>query len=307
MTKPRDPDPTSRRIMLGEELRYARERAALTQQGLGELLFVSGSYVGQMEAGTRRILPDMAKRLDETLKTGDFFARHCAKANMSKYPERFTEAAEAEALATEIRQFGAMLIPGLLQTADYARAVFLDYQPTASDQVIDELLTSRMTRTRLLDNPTRPLLWVVLDEAVLRRPVGSADVMAHNLRHIASLMRARRIIAQVLPFAAGGHASQHGSLKLMYFDDAPPLVFIEAPMASQLLDDPVAVSRMELSYDLVRASALPAKPSLALIESVAEDYAHEEQPRVQPEFDRLAQVQLQRRKWWRLRRGRHLA
>ncbi|MYW67952.1 helix-turn-helix domain-containing protein [Streptomyces sp. SID8379] len=274
MSGPKDLDPSSRRVMIGEELRHARERADLTQQALGELLFVSGSYVGQMEAGTRRILPDMAVRLDEILKAGGFFVRHCTKANQSKHPEYFAEAAEAEALATGIRQYGAMLIPGLLQTSDYARAVFLDYQPTAPDQAIEELLASRMSRTRLLDHPTKPQLWAVLDEAVLRRPVGSASVMAENLQHIANLVRTRRIIAQVIPFAAGGHASPHGSLKLMYFDDAPPLAFIEAPVTGLLLDDPAAVNRLELSYDLLRASALTPRKSLALISSVAEDYAH---------------------------------
>ncbi|WSN67347.1 helix-turn-helix transcriptional regulator [Streptomyces sp. NBC_01361] len=277
MTGPKDLDPASRRVMVGEELRHARERAGLTQQALGELLFVSGSYVGQMEAGTRRILPDMAERLDEALGTAGFFVRHGVKANRSSHPEYFAEAAEAEALATKIRQYGAMLIPGLLQTPDYARAVFLDYQPTAPDQEIDKLLAARIARARLLDNPTGPQLWAILDEAVLRRPVGGASVMAGNLRHIAHLMHARRIIAQVLPFAAGGHASQHGSLKLMYFDDAPPLAFIEAPVTGLLLDEPTVVARLELSYDLLRASALSPKRSLALIESVAQDYAHEEQ------------------------------
>ncbi|WP_338697808.1 helix-turn-helix transcriptional regulator [Streptomyces sp. Q6] len=277
MTGPKDLDPSSRRVMIGEELRHARERADLTQQALGELLFVSGSYVGQMEAGTRRILPDMAERLDETLATGDFFARHCKKANRSRHPEQFAEAAEAEALATEIRQYGALLIPGLLQTADYAHAVFLDYQPTAPDETIGELLAARMERTRLLDNPTKPLLWAVLDEAALRRSVGGAAVMAHQLHHIAALVRARRVIVQVLPFSAGGHASLHGSLKLMYFDDAPPLSFIEAPTTGRLLDDPATVARNELSYDLVRANSLTPKQSLALIEAVAHDYGHEEQ------------------------------
>ncbi|WP_415949730.1 helix-turn-helix domain-containing protein [Streptomyces sp. KLOTTS4A1] len=277
MGKPRDPDPSSRRILIGEELRHARERAPLTQQALGELLFVSGSYVGQMESGARRILPDMARRIDEALDTGDFFFRHCTKANKSPYPERFAEAAEAEALAIEIRQYGAMLIPGLLQTSDYARSLFLDYQPTASDQAIEDLLTNRLERTRLLDDPTKPLLWAVIDEAALRRPVGGTSAMADQLDHVARLIRSRRVIVQVLPFTAGSHAAQHGPLKLMYFDDAPPLLFVEAPMASRLLDDPAAVARMELSYDLVRAAALTPRQSLALIDSLAEDYAHEPQ------------------------------
>ncbi|WP_432166020.1 helix-turn-helix domain-containing protein [Streptomyces sp. bgisy031] len=262
--------------MVGEELRHARERAGLTQQALGELLFVSGSYVGQMEAGTRRILPDMAERLDEALGTAGFFVRHGVKANESKHPEHFAEAAEAEAIAIEIRQYESLLIPGLLQTPAYARAVFLAYQPTAPEEAIDKLVAARMERTRLLDDPTKPLLWVVLDEAALRREVGGPVVMAEALRHIAALIRRRRVIVQVVSFSVGAHAALDGPLKLMYFRDAPPLSFVEAPSMGQLTDDLATVTRHQLSYDLLRADALTPRQSLALIESVAEDYAHED-------------------------------
>lgn len=268
---------TSPKDLVGDELRHARERAGLTQQALGERLFVSGSYVGQMEAGTRRILPDMALRLDEELDTEGFFVRHCTKAGASKHPEHFAAAAEAEALAVEIRQYESLLIPGLLQTPAYARAVFLGYQPTAPEEVIDDLVAVRMERAHLLDDPTRPLLWVVMDEAALRRVVGGPGVMAEALRHVAALMRKRRVIVQVVPFSAGAHASLHGPLKLMYFTDAPPLSFVEASGTGQLMDDPATVARHQLSYDLLRAEALTPKQSLALISSVAEDYAHEDQ------------------------------
>ncbi|MFI0241588.1 helix-turn-helix domain-containing protein [Streptomyces sp. NPDC016845] len=276
MTGPKDLDPTARRVMIGEELRHARERADLTQQALGERLFVSGSYIGQMEAGTRRILPDMAPRLDETLGMGTFFVRHCVKANASKHPEHFAEAAEAEALAVEIRQYESLLIPGLLQTPAYARAVFLAYRPTAPEEDIGNLVATRMERAHLLDDPAKPLLWAVIDEAALRRPVGGAAVMAEALRHVADLARKRRIIVQVVPFAVGAHASMDGSLKLMYFEDAPPLSFFETSGIGQLTDDPATAARHHLSYDLLRSDALTPKQSLALISSVAEDYAHED-------------------------------
>lgn len=276
MTGPKDLDPASRRVMVGEELRHARERAGLTQQALGELLFVSGSYVGQMEAGTRRILPDMAERLDEALGTAGFFVRHGVKANESKHSEHFAEAAEAEAVAIEIRQYESLLIPGLLQTPAYARAVFLAYQPTAPEEAIDKLVAARMERTHLLDNPTKPLLWEVLDEAVLRREVGGPAVMAEALRHVATLASRRRVIIQVVPFSAGAHASLDGPLKVMYFKDAPPLSFVDASGTGQLMDDPATVARHQLSYDLLRANALTPRQSLALIASVAEDYAHED-------------------------------
>ncbi|MFF1686904.1 helix-turn-helix domain-containing protein [Streptomyces sp. NPDC058254] len=263
--------------MVGEELRHARERTGLTQQALGELLFVSGSYVGQMEAGTRRILPDMAERLDEALGTAGFFVRHGAKANESKHPEHFAEAAEAEAVAAAIREYTTLLIPGLLQTKGYAEAVCRAYQPTAPDEAINALVAPRLERARLLDDPTNPLLWAVLDEAALRRQVGGSAVMAETLHHIADLARKHRIIVQVLPYGAGAHASMGGSLKLMEFDDAPPLAFIEGPGMGWLLDDPATVARHALSFNLLQATALSPNESLALIESVAQDYQHEEE------------------------------
>ncbi|MER7000624.1 helix-turn-helix transcriptional regulator [Streptomyces sp. NPDC000410] len=278
MPGPKDLDPsTSPRALLGAELRHAREQAGLTQEKLGELLFVSGSFIGQLEAGTRRMHKEMAKQIDAILGTNGFFERNCAAANKSKYPDHFAEAAEAEAVATAIREYAPQLIPGLLQTEAYARAVFRAYQPTAPEEVIDELVANRLDRTRLLDDPTKPQLWTVLDEAALRRKVGSPAVMAENLHHIAAMIRAHRIIVQVLPFGAGAHPAMGGALKLMSFDDAPPLVYFEGPGTGQLEDDPATVAHHQLAYDLLAASALSPEESLALIESVAEDYAHEEQ------------------------------
>ncbi|MFE3326739.1 Scr1 family TA system antitoxin-like transcriptional regulator [Streptomyces sp. NPDC059176] len=278
MPGPKDLDPsTSPRALLGAELRHAREKAGLSQRELGEPLFVSASFIGQLEAGTRRMQHDIARRIDETLGTNGFFERNCRAANKSKYPDHFAEAAEAEAFATTIREYAPLLIPGLLQTEAYARAVFRAYQPTAPEAVIDDLVEARLERARLLDDPTRPMLWTVLDEAVLRREVGGEGVMAEALGHIGALARRHRVIVQVLPFAAGAHASLNGALKLMSFTDAPPLAYLEVLRMGQLEDDPATVARYELTYDLVVASALSPPESLALIESVAEDYAHEDQ------------------------------
>ncbi|MFI9171834.1 helix-turn-helix domain-containing protein [Streptomyces lincolnensis] len=279
MAGPKDLDPSSSpRALLGAELRHAREKAGLSQDELGQRLFVSGSFIGQLEAGTRRMLPEYARSLDEVLDTGDFFRRNCGAAARSKYPDHFAEAADAEAIATVIKEYAPLLIPGLLQTSEYARAVFRAYQPTAPEDVINELLSARLERADILGDPTKPLLWAVLDEAVLRRETGGPRVMAEALHHVVALIRRHRVIVQVLPFSAGAHASMTGALTLMGFEDAPPLAFIEGPSMGRLEDDPATVTRHELSYDLLRASALPPRESLALIESVAEDYAHEDQP-----------------------------
>ncbi|MEE1800514.1 helix-turn-helix transcriptional regulator [Streptomyces sp. NPDC101062] len=274
--KPLDPS-SSPRAMLGAELRHQRSEADLSQDELGAALFVSGSFIGQLEAGTRRMQPEYATYFDQTFKTDGFFFRNCEALKKSKYPDHFAEAAEAEAVATMIREYAPLLIPGLLQTGPYATAVFRAYHPTAPEEAIEELLAARMERAALLKDPTKPMVWTVLDEAVLRRPVDSPAMMAQALRHVAAMARRHRILVQVLPFTAGAHAAMNGALKLMGFEDAPPLAYLESLGSGQLLDDPATVARYELTYDLLGATALSPRASLALIESVAEEYAHEEQ------------------------------
>lgn len=270
-------DPSSSpRALLGAELRVARERAGLSQAELGEPLFVSGSFIGQLEAGTRRMHLEFARQMDDILDTNGFFARNCGAAAKSKYPDHFAAAAEAEALAKTIREYAPLIIPGLLQTEAYAREVFRAYQPTAPGSVIDELVENRLARAALLSDPTTPLLWCVLDEAVLRRVGENKAVLAEALRHVAALIRSHRIIVQVLPFSAGPHAAMEGSLKLMSFEDAPPLAYVQGIGMGQLFDDPATVMHHGLAYDLLTASALSPRQSLTMIESVAEDYEHDQ-------------------------------
>ncbi|MFJ8882753.1 Scr1 family TA system antitoxin-like transcriptional regulator [Streptomyces sp. NPDC102402] len=278
MPGPKKLDPSSSpRALLGAELRHRREAAGLSQEDLGAPLFVSGSFIGQLEAGTRRMQLDQAQKLDEVLAADGFFVRNCAALRKSKYPDHFAEAAEAEREAIAIKEYAPLLIPGLLQTEAYARAVFRAYQPTATEDTIDELVAARLARAQLLVDPTTPLVWVVLDEAALRRHTGGRTVMGQVLRHIAALARRHRVIVQVLPFSTGAHMALEGPLKLMSFSDAPPLAYLQGLGTGKLQDDPATVKRYELTYDLVVASALSPEVSLALIESVAEDYTHDDQ------------------------------
>ncbi|MFI6725136.1 helix-turn-helix transcriptional regulator [Streptomyces sp. R-74717] len=278
MPGPKELDPSSSpRALLGAELRHRREGKGLSQEELGLPLFVSGSFIGQLESGTRRMQVDQAQKLDEILKADGFFVRNCAALKKSKYPDHFAEAAEAEAVAKTIKEYAPQLIPGLLQPEAYARAVFRAYQPTAVEDVINDLVAARLERAQLLTDPTTPLVWAVLDEAVLRRQVGGPAVMAEALHHILELARDHRIIVQVLPFHAGAHAALDGGLKLMSFPDAPPLAYVDGIGFGRLHDDPATVARHQLTYELLQADALSQELSLALIESVAEDYAHEDQ------------------------------
>ena len=144
MPSPKKLDPSSSpRALLGAELRHRRDRAGLSQEELGLPLFVSGSFIGQLESGTRRMQLDQAQKFDEILHADGFFVRNCVALKKSKYPDHFAEAAEAEAVARTIKEYAPQLIPGLLQTEPYARAVFRAYQPTAAEDVIDDLVSSR--------------------------------------------------------------------------------------------------------------------------------------------------------------------
>ncbi|SEQ02330.1 helix-turn-helix domain-containing protein [Streptomyces radiopugnans] len=260
----------------GSELRRRREAAGVTQQELGDRVFCSGSYIGQFESAVRKPQLELARRFDEELDTDGYFSRMCEElVNSSPFADYFAEAAEFQTLATTICEFSPTLVPGLLQTEGYARAVVEAGLPFEPEEEIEQRVKTRMGRTRLLRGPTSPKLWVILDEGVLRRPVGGPGVMAEQLRHLEAMGTGRRVLVQILPYSSGAHALLDGSMTLMTFDDAPPVAYTEGPYSGQLLDDPALVARCEASYDHVRAAALPPRESLDLIRTTAEEYERE--------------------------------
>ncbi|GGX25735.1 transcriptional regulator [Streptomyces malachitofuscus] len=255
------------------ELKRRREDAGFTQVELGTRVFVSGGYIGQFEQAIRKPQLDVAQRIDEALQTDGIFERMWRKLIKEQtYTEYFAHAAELERLATEICEYAPAVVPGLLQTREYAQAMFLAGNPLATDEYIEELIKGRLERTRVLKDATRPMYWVVLHETALRVPVGGPAVMAHQLDHIAAMMRQRKVLLQVLPISAGAHPAMGKMMKLMEFEDAPPTVYTEGVFSGSLLDEPALVKRIQASYDHIRAAALSWEASLPLIESAAEDY-----------------------------------
>ncbi|MCX4748275.1 helix-turn-helix transcriptional regulator [Kitasatospora sp. NBC_01287] len=261
----------------GTELKRAREEKGLSQTQLGALIFVSGSYVGQFESATRKPQLDVAERIDKALETDGRFGRMCKElVDSSVFEDPFVVAAELEQQAISICEHAGQLLPGLLQTEAYARAIYLACQPLIPGKELDQLVAARLERAGLLKGPTRPMLWVIIDESAIRRPLGGRVTMAEQLRHVTELAESGSIILQVLPFSAGGHALQEGSLRIMAFADAPPVAYVEAALTGQLIDKPVMVAKSEMLYDLARASALPCEASLALVKAAAEEYACEQ-------------------------------
>ncbi|MGF0171763.1 helix-turn-helix domain-containing protein [Streptomyces sp. Marseille-Q5077] len=257
----------------GAELKRRREDAGLTQVELGARVFVSGGYIGQFEQAIRKPQRDVAQRIDEALQTDGIFERMWRQLiKDQRYADYFAKAAELERLATKICEFAPALVPGLLQTAGYARAVTLAMNRFATDEYIEDKVSGRLERQHILKDATRPVYWAVLHENVLRIPVGDPAVMAEQLERVAALTRERTVLVQVLPYAAGAYALMTGSLKLMEFEDAPPTAYTEAVYSGNLLDDPAVVKHAYAAYDLLRAAALSPEASLTLIESAAEDF-----------------------------------
>ncbi|GAA3395833.1 helix-turn-helix transcriptional regulator [Streptomyces roseoviridis] len=257
----------------GELLKERRETAGLSRNDLGARVFVSGTYIGLFEQGVRKPQLDVAKRIDEVLQTGGIFERTCKKLiDSSPYASYFHAVAELEAVATKICEFAPTVVPGLLQTPEYMRAQILAMYPFATEEYIEEKVTARLDRARILEGATRPEYWAVLHENTLLTPVGGPAVMASQLEHIATLARQRWVLVTVLPRSVGAHAHMTGTLKLMEFQDQPPTAYTETEFSGTLLDDPAVVKQAQRAYDLLRVATLSPEASLALIESAAEDY-----------------------------------
>nr|WSX78936.1 helix-turn-helix transcriptional regulator [Streptomyces sp. NBC_00899] len=267
----------SPRAMYGAELRFQRERAGLSQAGLGELLFVGNSLIAKMESGERRIQPDMAEQLDRVLDAGGFFVRNLAAGRATPHREDFADVAELETTALSIKEWEPLLVPGLLQTPAYAMAVIRAYDPVLAEAEVMERQKARLDRARLFDNPMSPLYWAVVNEAALRCVVGGPATMAEQLRHVVTMSRQSRIVLQVVPFSVGALPAMNGGLRLMTFQDDAPMAYRSGVSSGSLIDDPAAVQRHTLTYDLLGAAALPPEASLTLMEAVTEEYEHASQ------------------------------
>ncbi|MGY0486657.1 helix-turn-helix domain-containing protein [Streptomyces sp. WG-D5] len=257
----------------GVELKRRREDAGLTQVELGIRVFVSGGYIGQFEQAIRKPQLDVAQRIDEALRTDGIFERMWRSLiDDRRYADYFARVVELERTATRICEFAPVVVPGLLQTVAYARAVTLAANPFVTDEYVEEKVSARRERADILRDATRPEYWVTLHENVLRVPVGGSDIMAEQLEHVGDLVRRRVAWVAVIPYAARAFPCMGGMLKLMEFEDAPPVAYTETEYSGTLIDDPAVVKHALRTYDLLRGAALSPEVTLALIESAAEDH-----------------------------------
>ncbi|MFE2075618.1 helix-turn-helix domain-containing protein [Streptomyces misionensis] len=267
-----DRRPRTPREKYGEELRLRRIAAGLTQEQLSEIIVCSPTLISHYESGRRLPKPDDARRIDLALGTDGFFERWLQDLE-SKCPDHFAAVAELEQQARLIQQFALSLVPGVLQTDDYARALFRAYSPNHTTEELDEAVVIRTKRRRILEGPPRPVVWTLLDEAVLRRCIGGSQVMAEQLRKIAELTEAGRLRLHVLPYGVGAHALLESYLTLMSFEDSAPVAYVEGFLTGNLMDDPALVAASQTAYALALSDALSQQESLALVRAAAEEHA----------------------------------
>lgn len=261
----------------GKELKRRREEAELTQEELSQRAIMSRTHIAHIEGGRRR--PDLedARRLDQVLNTGGFFEEFLPTLGEGRVAEHFSTALELERQAKVIRVYGPKLVPGVLQTEAYAREVLGSGFPSKTAEERDRLLVTRLERAHILDNFHSPVFWALLDEAVLRRPIGNPSIMCEQLCHIVELGQSHRIRVHVLPFSAGFHALLEGVVSLMWFEDLPPVAYVEGLKTGRVLEVPSVVRECQAAYDHALGDALSHRASLALIRSVAKDYEHAQQ------------------------------
>ncbi|MFD3995383.1 Scr1 family TA system antitoxin-like transcriptional regulator [Streptomyces sp. NPDC058548] len=252
----------------GYELRRLREEAGLSQSQLGDVLFCTGSLVGQIETARKVPTREFSERLDAALMTGGFFTRLVGLVLKSQLPSWFRPYADMEAKATYLCSFQAQLVYGLFQTEGYARAVL----GARFESDLDGLVAARIERQRIVDRENPPLLWVVMSEAVLRQEVGGRKVMREQLAHLLVMQEREWVKVQILPFEVGAHGGQMGSFTLLRFDDEPDLVYTEDFVQGHMTVDSAAFKDGSLRYDHLRAAALSVEDSTALITRVMEEH-----------------------------------
>lgn len=271
--------------LFADELRAHREARGWTQADLAAKITYSESLIAQVETCRRPPSKDLAKALDRVFATPGFkeetpnsagatgtFGRMAAKLRNLPFPASFRSFAPYEAEAVALHVFEHSLIPGLLQTEAYARAV-LSTRPNTPGDEIDSLIAGRLARQAVLlrDDPPAPILWALVDEGALYRPVATPEVMYDQLVQLAEVSGRPNITVQVVPYSAGGHTGLLGACTVADLEGSTGIVNLEDIADGRVADDVATVSRVTLRFNSLRSEALPKGASQELIVRVAEE------------------------------------
>jgi transcriptional regulator with XRE-family HTH domain len=303
MAKAIEPE-ASMAALFGSQVRRLRLIAGLTQAQLGARTHVVSTRITQIErASGAKPTQELARALDIALCADGLLVELWPHVQREAFPDWSRTFMAYAAQAAAIRQYTAHVVPGLLQTEEYARAVLSVGLSLESEEQLEERLAVRLERQKRLAQPARPRLNVILDESVLLRPVGSDDVMRRQFAHLLKAAAEPHITVQVLPFAAGAHDMLGGSLTLLTMPNGSEVAYTEGAHHGQLFEDPADVERLAVAYDRLGAAALPPFMSLGMIRSAMEDDYRGANLPSRSARRRLAKEQLQQSGGRGLRRG----
>ena len=281
------PSPTVRRKRLGIELRRLREHAELTCEDVGQRLECSGTRISRMETGRISVRPGDVRELLEVYGVSgaeaDSLVQLAREARRKGWwhtygrvlPTWFEAYIGLESEAVRLHDFQSLVIPGLLQTEDYARAVLRAGPHARSSAEIDRQVALRMERQKILSQAEPPDVWVVLSESVLRVDVGGPAIMRAQLRQLAGVAERPNIALQVLPLATVAHVHPVSPFTMLEFPNTadPAVVYLEHLTGSLFLENEDEVRRYRVIFDHLRAESLGTGESADLIAQVEADLA----------------------------------
>ena len=273
--------PPVRRRQLGQRLRQLRTHARMSLEEAAKHLELSVSKLSRIEPakqmvdvhGVRAMLDLYGLTCDQWEPIVDLAREARQKGWWRAYGIPDRGYVELETAASSVRDFQLAHVPGLLQTADYARALFRVSQLRRTEDQIEMLIAARMVRQQRLTDDDPLGLSAIVDEAVLRRPVGSTEIMCAQLRHMVECAELPHVTLQALPISAGAHLGMDGAFLILSFSEAaePDAVYIEHPPGAPHFQDGADVNGCTLRFDRLRSEALSLAESVALIQRVARE------------------------------------
>ncbi|MBT2382140.1 helix-turn-helix transcriptional regulator [Streptomyces sp. ISL-11] len=279
-------NPTVRRRRLGQELRKLRELKGMTAEEVAERLLVSQSKISRLENGRRSISQRDVRDLCgvygvEDHRIVDSLMQMAKESRQQGWWHAFGDIPYSvyiglETDAASLRVYEASLVPGLLQTPNYASAVTEGSWPEATAADIERRVQVRMRRQERITEPENPLrLWAVIDESALRRIVGSRSIMREQMRQLVRFSMEPHITVQVLPYDVGAHPGMYGKFSILEFTDPQDAstVYLEGITSDLYLEKPNDVQTYSVMYEHLRMQALNADHSRQFIDRVAEEWA----------------------------------
>ncbi|MFI9122786.1 helix-turn-helix transcriptional regulator [Streptomyces bikiniensis] len=253
-------------VAYGKLVKLFRRRANLTQQDLADATGYSYEQVASIEQGRRPAKVAFTKAAERVLGAGGVLRELQEEVDRAKLPKFFQDFALIETEAVSRFAYDPLVVPGLLQTPEYAKALLQSHCPPLDDEIVEQRLEGRLERQRLLTR--RPVIEFsfVIGEAVLRCPVGGAEVLDAQLRHLLRCVELRNVSVQVMPTSQGSHAGLHGPMVLLETTSHRQVAYFESHGEGVVITDPGKVSMFGLRYGKLRTQALSGTESVRFIE-----------------------------------------